>query len=168
MHFAPGRKRFLQLFDLLESTSDAALARQTPPNLQKLADQIRDVTITPECMRDEPVPGRKWHVMESIPEFTVCEECFEQVVFPIVEGEGGSVARNFFTRRQERPVATCQLYSERMRDIFRKACRRDDLGYLDDRVKERLDIEASIKAKLAEHPSEEETRELLSEWKKWE
>lgn len=168
MHFIPGRKRFLKVFDLLESTSDAALARQTPPNLQKLADQIRDVTITQECMRDEPVPGRKWHVMESIPEFTVCDECFEDVVLPIVEGEGGSVARNFFKRRQERPVATCQLYSDRMRDIFRKACRRDDLGYLDDRVKERLDIEASIKAKLAEHPDEEETRELLKEWQKWE
>ncbi|KAJ9137355.1 Ser/Arg-related nuclear matrix protein [Coniochaeta hoffmannii] len=168
MHFTPGRKRFLKIFDLLESASDAALARQTPPNLQKLADQIRDVTITPECMRDEPVPGRKWHVMESIPEFTVCEECFEEVVLPIVEGEGGSVARNFFKRRQERPMATCQLYSDRMRDIFRKACRRDDLGYLDDRVKERLDIEASIKTKLAEHPAEEETRQLLEEWQKWE
>ncbi|OIW29984.1 hypothetical protein CONLIGDRAFT_654348 [Coniochaeta ligniaria NRRL 30616] len=168
MHFTPGRKRFLKIFDLLESTSDAALSRRTPPDLQRLADQVRDVTITQECMRDEPVPGRKWHVMESIPEFTVCEECFEDVVLPIVEGEGGSVARNFFKRRQERPMATCQLYSDRMRDIFRKACRRDDLGYLDDRVKERLDVEASIKAKLAEHPDEDETRELLKEWQKWE
>lgn len=168
MHFAPGRKRFLKIFDLLESASDAAVARQTPPNLQKLADQIRAVTITQECMRDEPVPGRKWHVMESIPDFTVCEECFDEVVMPIVEDEGGSVARNFFKRRQERPMATCQLYSDRMRDIFRKACRRDDLAYLDDRVKERLDIEASIKAKLAQHPGEVETRELLKEWQKWE
>jgi hypothetical protein len=168
MHFTPGRKRFLKIFDLLESTSDAALARQTPPNLQKLADQIRDVTITQECMRDDSVPGRKWHVMGSIPEFTVCEECFEEVVLPIVESEGGSVARNFFKRRQERPMASCQLYSDRMRDIFTKACRRDDLNYLDDRVKERLDIEASIQAKLAEHPGPEETRELLTEWSKWE
>lgn len=168
MHFTPGRKRFLKIFDLLESTSDAALSRRTPPDLQRLADQVRDVTITQECMRDEPVPGRKWHVMESIPEFTVCAECFEDVVLPIMEGEGSSVARNFFKRRQERGMATCQLYSDRLRDIFRKACRRDDLGYLEDRVKERLDIEASIKAKLAEHPDEEETRELLKEWQKWE
>ncbi|KAB5563121.1 hypothetical protein GE09DRAFT_1056836 [Coniochaeta sp. 2T2.1] len=167
-HFTPGRKRFLKIFDLLESTSDAALSRRTPPDLQRLADQIRDLTITPECMRDEPIANNKWHVMESIPEFTVCEECFDDVVLPIVEGEGGSVARNFFKRRQERPVATCQLYSDRMRDIFRKACRRDDIAYLDDRVKERLDVEASIKAKLAEGPGEEETRELLKEWQKWE
>jgi hypothetical protein len=169
LHFAPGRKRFLQIFDLLESASDTAVARKTTVDLQSLADKIRDVTITPECMRDEPVPGRKWHVMESIPEFTVCEECFEHVVLPIVEGEQfSSVARNFFKRRQERPFATCQLYSDRMRDIFKKACRRDDIGYLDDRVKERLDIEASIKSKLAEHPDEVETRELLREWQKWE
>lgn len=169
MHFAPGRQRFLKLFDLMESTSDKALARNSPPDLQELADKVRDITLDQECMRDQPVHGQRWNVMESIPEFTVCEECFEDVVAPIMESDRpSSVARNFFKKRQAIPVAACQLYSNRMRDIFRSACQRDDLHHLEDMVKERLDIEASIKAQLAERPGEAETRALLKEWEKWE
>lgn len=169
MHFAPGRKRFVDLFDLLETVSDKALSRNTLPDFQRVANKVRDFCLMPECMRDEPVREAKWFVMEPIPDFTVCEECFDEVVWPIVEAdETGGVARKFFQRSQRRSVGSCQLYSDRMRDVFRKACRRNDMQYLEDRVKERLDIEAAIKAKLAEGLTEAETRELVRKWAQWE
>jgi hypothetical protein len=167
MHFAPGRKRFLKLFDLLENTSDKAVARKGPIDHQELADHIQEIPL--DCARDEPVRKQEWHVMEAIPEFTVCKECFEEVVRPILEGDRPSrVARNFYRKPQPRPEAACQLYSDRMRDIFRRACQRDDVHLLEDMVRERLDIEASIQAKLAERPSEAEVRELRREWERWE
>lgn len=169
MHFAPGRKRFVDIFDLLETVSDKALSRGSPPDFQKLANSIRELSLMPECMREEPVRDCKWFIMEPIPDFTVCEECFDQVVWPIVEAdEKGGVARKFFQRGQRLPVAACQLYSDRMREVFRKACRRNDIKYLEDKVRERLDIETAIKKKLAEDLSEEETRELVRKWEEWE
>lgn len=167
MHFAPGRKRFLRIFDLLENTSDKAVARKGPIDHQELADQTRRIPL--DCARDEPMRKQDWHVMEAISEFTVCKECFEEVVRPILEGDRPSrVARNFYRKPQPRPEAACQLYSDRMRDIFRKACQRDDLHLLEDMVRERLDIEASIQAKLLQRPSEAEVRELRKEWERWE
>lgn len=169
MHYAPGRKRFVDIYDHLETVSDRALSRGSPPDFQKLANSIRELSLMPECMREEQVRDGKWFTMERIPDLTVCEECFDQVVWPYVEAdEKGGVARKFFQRAQRLPVAACQLYSDRMREVFRKACRRNDLKYLEDKVRERLDIEAAIKAKLAENLTEDEARELVRKWEEWE
>ena len=169
MRFKPDRKRFVELFDLFETTSDRALLQGAPPSFQSLANKVRDLSLVPECVRDEPVRDAKWFVMETVPDLTVCEECFDQVVWPIIElGDKGGIARNFFHRPQRRPLAACQLYSDRMREVFAKACRRNDMQYLDDKVRERQDIERALKAKLAEHPTDEERRELIRKWEEWE
>lgn len=169
MHFAPGRQRFLKLFDLMENTSDLAVARKSTIDQQALADRVRDITLTPECKGGIPAYGEKWHVMESVPDFTVCEECFDEVVLPILESDRPSrVARNFYKRPQTLPKAECQLYSTRMRNVFKKACDQDSLNYLQDVLQERLDIQASINARLEERPGEAERTELLKEWAKWE
>jgi len=91
--------------------------------------------------------------MAGLPEFTVCEECYDAVVWPLVEEDSNKkkseVADNFIRKRQIRPVASCQLYSNRMREVFRRACRRNDMGYLEAKVKERLVAQADIKSKYA-------------------
>ncbi|KAK3327513.1 hypothetical protein B0T19DRAFT_164831 [Cercophora scortea] len=151
LHFAPGRKRFLDYFDMLEVAFDQAFRSRTAPNVQELANNIRNISLHDECQRNTPCVNRKWHVMQSLPEFTVCEECFDTVVWPLLEAdEGGEIPRNFFKNRQSRPVAACQLYSERMREVFRKACYDDDFFYLEAKVLERLKAEADIKARYME------------------
>jgi len=91
--------------------------------------------------------------MDGVPEFTVCEECYDAVVWPMIEEDDNNkksdVANNFIRKRQVLSLASCQLYSHRMREIFRRACRRNDLAYLELKVKEKLLEQAEIKDKLA-------------------
>jgi hypothetical protein len=192
MRFLPERKRFLEYFDLMETASDHALDRQSAPDLQGLADSVREISISEECHRAVPVHNHKWYVMEDLPELTVCQECFEAVVWPLMEveremggehsaggGRPSTIARRFFQRKQARPLAACQLYSERMREVFRKACRRNDMEYLEDKVRERIEREQRMYAQLArvqrewkEAPDDprpqEEVARLLREWKAYE
>ncbi|KAK1760847.1 hypothetical protein QBC47DRAFT_368378 [Echria macrotheca] len=139
LHFAPERKRFLEYFDLLETTSDKARNRRGLPNIQELADRVRDVSLMEECPRDAVLQNGKWHVMEHLPDFTVCDECYDEVVWPLVEDSQNTnqVANDFVRGQQTRAAASCQLYSDRMRDVFRRACRRNDLGYLEAKLMEK-------------------------------
>ena len=91
------------------------------------------------------------HVLDGLPEFTVCEECYDAVVWPLIEDNNNTsdIARSFLRSRQYRSLAACQLYSNRMRDIFRKACRRNDMDLLISKVKERLAVESEIRAKYS-------------------
>jgi hypothetical protein len=177
MHFTPERKRFLKLFDQFEMTSDKTIRRVSAPDIQFLAEEVRRLSLMDECMRDAQVREREWHVLQSLPRFTVCEECFVEVVWPMLENEeSGGIARNFFQRAQKLPTASCQLYSDRMRDIFWAACRENDIGYLEDAVMERQRREADIKGRLAKLKERDlspdwkaaETQRLIREWKDWE
>lgn len=141
-------------FDVLESTHDRAMASHSAPNIQRLADKIGFWAEIEECPRDEPIRHELWYTMAHIPEVTVCEECFMDVVYPelvadVEANSGGgpsegqvvnSVARNFYQKAQLiRPPTVCQMASPWMRDLFRRACKRHDgIDYLDARVRERL------------------------------
>jgi hypothetical protein len=113
--------------------------------------------------------------MQYLPQFTVCSECFDEVVRPKLTDDN-VIARNFYTKPQRLPSATCQLYSERMRDIFSKACRRNDPMYLEDKVLERMKVESDIHAKLEKLDKEgrndewvaDQVAKLVREWQKWE
>lgn len=193
LRFAPDRKRFLDYFDLLETASDRGLSRKAAPDLQHLADRVREISLVNECHRARPVPGRKWYVMKALPEFTVCEECFDEAVWPWQEGTAGgggaddagsqtdglgggtgsAIAWNFLPRMQQRQMAACQLYSERMRLAFRDACQRNDLGHLANVVRDRIQREEWMRARLTklqrEPPDDprvqEEIARVVREWK---
>ncbi|KAK3325852.1 hypothetical protein B0H66DRAFT_599989 [Apodospora peruviana] len=158
LHFAPDRKRFTEYFDLMERTSDKALSRRVAPNIQDLADRIVDISMYDECHGGRPVMNRKWHVMEDIGDFTVCQECFTEVVRPLLKDERrSSVPRAFFKARQQRPFFTiCQLHSERMRDVFRRACRKDDMDYLEARSMDRVRRERPFRMRYKELQEEDQ------------
>lgn len=156
LHFAPHRTRFLTYFDILEDTHDRAMTRNTAPNMDRLVERIDSWAGVEECPQDEPQRHASWYVMAHIPEMTVCEECFLDVVYPELvvdasatmahggiasEGAVNSVVRNFYHKPQLIKSATvCQMASPVMRDLFRRACRRDDgIGYLDSKLRDRLD-----------------------------
>ncbi|KAM0662336.1 hypothetical protein ACHAPH_001923 [Verticillium nonalfalfae] len=175
MRYHPDRKRFVLYFDAMETTCDQAIAATSAPNIPSLAKTIDRISMFTECREDRPVAGENWYVMQHLPELTVCGDCYDDVVKPRIL-QDGQVARNFSMRPKQLSIATCQLYSERMREVFRKACRRNDVKYLEDKVLERQKIEASIHAELArldkrrgqDEWTEKEMEKLISTWKKWE
>lgn len=153
LHFAPNRTRFLTYFDILEDTHDRAMARNSSPNMERLVERIDSWAGVEECPKDEPQRHAFWYTMAHIPEMTVCEECFLDVVYPELvvdasamangtagEGAENSVVRNFYHKPQLIKSATvCQMASPAMRDLFRRACRREDgIAYLDTKVRDKF------------------------------
>lgn len=175
MRFSAKRRRFVMYFDAMETTSDRAQLEQREPDLQNLADELEKMTVVSECQEDKPITNGSWHTMQFLPDFTVCGECFEDVIYPKLDDDN-VIARNFYMKPQRLPVATCQLYSPRMRDIFSKACRWNDPKYLESKVMERMQVEADIHDKLkrltkSKEPEEwvdEQVDKLIREWKNWE
>ncbi|KAI1215060.1 uncharacterized protein F4807DRAFT_19499 [Annulohypoxylon truncatum] len=169
-------RRFLFYFDLLEAASDKALITKSTPDVQALADRIRDSTEVPECARENPVRNGKWYIMRSIPHFTVCEECFGEVVWPMIQSDNSSLAATFHKNPQKLPLAACQLYSERMRSIFKAAVRHGDLNFLESKIRERRVKEQEYHARIVGLDRnilgaawvEAEIDRARREWQRWE
>ncbi|TWU73829.1 hypothetical protein ED733_005088 [Metarhizium rileyi] len=175
LHFKPERKQFVLFFDALETASDKALAAKQPPNVDDLARELWHLTVGSKCREDSPVIDGYWHIMQFLPQFTVCSSCFHSVVKPKL-GDGSVIARNFYMKAQRLPMATCQLYSTRMRDIFDRSCRRNDPEYLEEKVVQRRRIEENIYEKLVQLDRadvstswrDDRVEKLVEEWKRWE
>ncbi|KAJ6790162.1 hypothetical protein PWT90_05622 [Aphanocladium album] len=175
LHFAPDRTDFVLYFDSFETTADKAESSKKGPDLGSLAQKLERLSVHNACREDKPIADGYWHFMQFLPQFTVCADCFEDVVKPRLSDEN-VIARNFYIKPQKVSHATCQLYSPRMRDVFKRACRRNDPKYLESKVRERLDVEASIKSKLAkldrdgqrDSRAEKQIDDLIEEWKEWE
>ncbi|KAK0665587.1 hypothetical protein QBC41DRAFT_367504 [Cercophora samala] len=146
MHYSPDRKRFMDLWDHLEGVSDEAVKLMMAPDLVLLADKIRDTVHYEECGRNRPLRNKKWFRMERLPEMTVCGECFWDVVVPLLEQDRqdggdvkGEIPRNFYKQMQRvEGLASCQLYSERMRNVFRLAAEHADWRFLEKEVLGRM------------------------------
>ncbi|RFU29715.1 hypothetical protein B7463_g6592, partial [Scytalidium lignicola] len=172
-------KRFIQYFDALETTADSVDSPYSRPDTRHLVDVVRRLSMIEECQRDEDLTNCYWHVITELPEFTVCPECWDETVRPELEKRKAIPA--MFNKVQQRlPRSSCQLYSERMRDIFRKAVDTDDYMLLASKARERKAIEAGYKANLAElrrvsnaggsnaSAADWEIERITDEWKKWE
>lgn len=70
LHFAPERKRFLDYFDVLETASDRARNRGVP-DIQDIANQLRDISLVEECYRNTPLQSAKWYVSSLAPDIAV-------------------------------------------------------------------------------------------------
>jgi len=134
----------------METTSDRAVRRRVAPNIQELADRVRDIALVPECRRHQHVRDGRWHVMKDFPEFTVCQECFDEVVDPLLEERDSRIITREFSKTKSLRLAACNLYSERMREIFRKAYLREDIDYLEDKVIERRDELEELSKRFSE------------------
>ena len=168
-------KRFVQYFDALETTADKADDDDGPPDTRHLASLARRWALIEECQHDTELLDRRWHIITQLPEFTVCEECFGEVVWPELE-EGKAIPKMFNKNLQRIPKASCQLYSTKMRGIFRLAVDADDYKLLASKARERKTVEAAYKANLAELKRQskanpmvaQESKRVTEEWRKWE
>lgn len=115
-----------------------------------LIDLIEQKTRLRECTRDNMLIGGLWHFAPDIPTFTICEDCFEEIVEPQIK-KNMPLARIF--NRAVAPVygegigSSCQLYSRRMRKVFQRAILENDFSYLARKSKERREAELWLQDK---------------------
>ncbi|CZT10188.1 related to ser/arg-related nuclear matrix protein [Rhynchosporium agropyri] len=173
-------KRFVQYFDALETCADNASFHSKLPDTRDLASLARRLAMFEECQHDKDLLDRRWHIITQLPELTVCEECFEEVVWPELE-EGKAIPAMFNKTLKRIERASCQLYSPKMRGIFRLAVDSGDYKMLATKARERKAVEGKFKGNLAELRRqksagmgngsgvvEREVARLEEEWRKWE
>ena len=162
-------KRFIQYFDALETTADEAAREGAPPDTRAIVSLAKRMALYPECEGSTDLIDARWNVITQLPDFTVCEECFEDVVWPELE-ERKPIPMMFNKNLQRIPRASCQLYSKKMRGIFRTAVDGDDYKLLASKARERKAVELAYKATLNGNRRVDpvEVKRIEEEWRKWE
>ena len=169
--------RFATYVDTLEQISQQAATYRRPPNMLRFVHLAQQMAAVRECTRDDLVLGQPWHFMPHLSEFTVCEECYNYVVWPEITA-GSQLAGSFNRTLQVLPPSpmgtSCQLYSPRMREVFRSCCQENDWVGLRAGVLQRVRVERDLQGRLAQvrmyggEGAAEEVRRLVADWKRWE
>lgn len=144
--------RFPGYLDLLvdldaEAQSNAPATTHPNINIAPFLKLARANAFKRECARDKPLYHKPWHYIPSLPEFTVCEECFAECIWPAITARGESkssalphlVNKTIQLVPDEDPEAgsSCVLYSKRMRRVWDVSCQEGDFKYLERKVLER-------------------------------
>ncbi|KAL8850356.1 MAG: hypothetical protein Q9221_004676 [Calogaya cf. arnoldii] len=168
--------RFATYVDLLEDTANQANEYRRAPNTYRFVELARTMGAIPSCARDAMLRGRSWHIMPSLPEFTACPDCYEEVVWPAVL-QGLPLASQFSKTPQpigkSQGVVSCQMYSAKMMKVFKEACEDDDFDYLRKVALKRYSLERELQAKIVETQqlprAEREVvmEEIVDEWADW-
>jgi hypothetical protein len=160
--------RFVHYFDALETAADSA-DDGYPPDMSEFVELAKQNASVQECPRDENRSDASWHYIHELKQFTVCPECFEEVIRPHLARKRPIPA--MFSRTPLRvPSASCQLYSPRMREIFERAVATNDYKLLATKARERRAKELHLKGELAQwkkkgRSGERQVREIEEEWK---
>jgi hypothetical protein len=86
------------------------------------------------CPRNWPSTNLKCHTMQGVWEFTVCEQCYAEVIRPDAERGVGLAMYFDGNAALVHSGFTCQLYSERMRQVWREAAAANNVEYLRQKV----------------------------------
>ncbi|CAG8272515.1 unnamed protein product [Penicillium olsonii] len=181
--FVTSSPRFVRFIDLLDASASRAEAdRARRPDTREFLGYARRKAVLRDCRRDRPTLST-WHYIPSLPEMCVCEDCYDEVVWPLARIHR-PIARMVTTSMRILPgdapgrtrEASCQLYSPRMRAKFREAVARDDLGMLESIAKRRIEAERRFTDRREElleasgrgYDCDEEMRKAVDEWRRWE
>lgn len=181
--FVTDSPRFVRYIDLLDIAANRAEQEHSPqPDLSEFMAYARRKVVLRDCRRSR-VALNTWHYMPQLPELTVCEDCYDDVVWPMVKANY-PIARKFSAMMRLPPgdglarcrEASCQLYSPRMRLKFREAVEENDLAYLNMIALQRYEAEQRYRKHRAQLLEDEERgydcdaelRRNLEEWKRWE
>ncbi|KAJ5656446.1 hypothetical protein N7507_008396 [Penicillium longicatenatum] len=179
--FVTTSPRFVQYVDLL----DIAAVRTEPsrqPDSREFISYARRKVVLRDCRRDRPTKGT-WHYIPSLPEFCVCEDCYDEVVWPLAKTHH-PIAKSFSTSMHFLPgdtpnrcrEASCQLYSPRMRTKFREAVAKNEFSGLKSVALRRFEAERRFRDRREElldaenrgYDCEVELRKAIDEWRRWE
>ncbi|KAF2257340.1 hypothetical protein BU26DRAFT_514035, partial [Trematosphaeria pertusa] len=147
-----GSRRFPKYLDLLvELDAEAELLSQRP-NIHRFVQMARENAFKAECARDKALIHKPWHFIPQLPEFTVCQECFEEVVWPAINSKSApNTIPKLFNRTiqlvpGEDPElgSSCCLYSTRMRKVWERSVKEEDFGYLKRKALERKRAEGRL------------------------
>lgn len=149
----PDTHRFSQYLDAIIGLHDKAQQTNGSPDRMPFVALVERKLSYRECERDALVVDGLWHYIPSLPAFTVCEDCFEEVIEPEVK-KGSDLAKRFHRTVQpnygEGSIGTsCQLYSLRMRQIFKSAVKDNDLKYLTRKAEKRREAELRLQERHA-------------------
>ncbi|OJJ50890.1 hypothetical protein ASPZODRAFT_126857 [Penicilliopsis zonata CBS 506.65] len=152
------------------------------PDMREFLAYARRKVVLRDCRRDRLILSA-WHYIPQLPELTACEDCYDDVIWPLARANK-PLARMFSTSMRLLPgdgptscrEASCQLYSPRMRAKFREAVAKNDFTYLRLMALRRFDAEQRFRDRrqgLLEDEArgynrETELRKNAEEWKKWE
>jgi hypothetical protein len=159
--------RFEDYLNFLEKIDEEArtMDLDKTPTLKKFSNFIRGIppasppsTSSTKCAKDKYLRDATWHYMPALPEFTICESCFDDVIWPDVK-TGSELASQFHQVLTPLPAGihtkgtSCQLYSDRMRYLWaqlvkkaEKDGQREALKVLARKVRQRWEIEGEIRA----------------------
>jgi len=143
------------LVSIHESLPKGVLAKSS--DMRPFTELVKYKTELADCPRDNMMKGKKWFFIPTLPEFTVCEECHDDMIVPIMNNDynDDDLTLRFHKTPQFLPLgwdgpsgmsteASCTLYSPRMRRIFSKAVRNNDYKYLCRKAKERREREVEL------------------------
>lgn len=115
-------------------------------DVSELVNFIKEVGWRAECPRNNPTT-ESCYSMSNIPDLTVCEEYYHEVIAP--QRQTGTGLSTYFTGPRAQPVEfTCQLYSPRMRGVWEQANAPNDINYLRQTVSMRRIKEREIMPQL--------------------
>lgn len=154
--------------------------RLREPNIQAFADHARRTARIRECTRDDKIRSQPWHFMPQLPEFTICEECFEDVVRAVIKQPiAAKINRTLQMLPGEGPHTngvSCQLYSDRMRKVFKEAVQYNDFNLLKSVAIRRYGAEQLLQEKhrllvrdmATGIDRTTELQEIIRTWMQWE
>ncbi|KAI8934806.1 hypothetical protein NX059_008490 [Plenodomus lindquistii] len=150
--FRTSSRRSRAYLDLLMDMHAEAQSLGQPVVVDRFVQSVRSNAYKSECSRDKAVARRPWHFIPALPEFTVCEECYDELIWPALHSRSlSSTIPGLFNKTiqlvpGEDPEmgSSCYLYSPRMRSIWDTSIRQDDFSYLTRSVLERKRAEENI------------------------
>ncbi|PSK40205.1 hypothetical protein B9Z65_8145 [Elsinoe australis] len=160
--------RFQIYLDSLISLHEAVA--QSPgsrlPDMTPFVHLVKHKLELDECPRDNILQGARWFFVPSVPEFTVCEDCHDDMIAPLLR-QDRDLAMRFNRSAQLLPAskegrsardsvnsvtdvakeASCALYSNRMREVFMTAVEGNDLKLLSRVARQRREMEKELQRK---------------------
>ncbi|KAJ4368750.1 hypothetical protein N0V83_005832 [Neocucurbitaria cava] len=145
-------RRFPKYLDLLVELDAEAQSLGQQPNIHRFIQLARENAFKGECSKDKASTRKPWHFIPSLPEFTVCEECYDELVWPAIQDKSApsTIPRLFNKTIQLIPTedpevgSSCCLYSPRMRRVWDVAVQEDDFSYLKRKAVDRKKAEARL------------------------
>lgn len=145
--------RFDKYVEMLDSAArECDMKHASTPNIAALISHADRMAQLRECNRDNMVLATGWHFHPDIPELTICEECYDTVVWPIRERPiARDVTRTLSLVPGHRPDRgiSCQLYSKKMRTKFEEAVWHHDFHGLKELAMRRFTVERRLQERHA-------------------
>lgn len=143
--FRISSRRHMKYMELLMDIDEEAQFSGRRPDIERFVDLARDYAFKGECARDKTSFRKPWHFIPQLPEFTVCEECYDRFIWPGMTSKSlpTTIPRLFSKTIQLVPGedqevgSSCCLWSPRMRKVWLRSVEDQDFAYLKRKAVER-------------------------------